>query len=314
MKKILSLIIIVMSVLLAACGGPSPKEEAKTLYEKYYGNDNSVILKTFDKMAKPDNIKDWSPEMLKWGKDTQAMWAEVEKQIDGEKVQKENEILKANLKKVPQAMNKLFGYAVLELDAHVNKKAMDPQAKKDGEAIVDKFDDTMSQIHYEIENEYSKISTGKPLKILGANGKNYFAYTSSDVDMAIFDISNPKVIGRNRFSQTKPLGQFIVVSIAVKNNQKDAITVDSTSFKLIDKEKREFSTSTHAMTAIQMEGGHAKGFLTQLNPGMGTDFKFAFDVPADAKNRDFKLVAKGGFSGKKVEIPLKVNYVPQVKN
>ena len=55
-----------------------------------------------------------------------------------------------------------------------------------------------------------------------------------------------------------------------------------------------------------MEKGDTKGFLTKLNPGMGTTFTFVYDVPGNLDINTANLEARGGFVGSKIVIPLKV--------
>ena len=147
-------------------------------------------------------------------------------------------------------------------------------------------------------------------KVLGINGVNYIAYNSSDVDIAITNIQTAQTIGTNPYLKKKAVGKFIIVDVFVNNNQKDAITVDSNSFKIIDNQKREFSHSIEGETALRMEkrsgGDSAKGFLTKLNPGMGTTFSFVFDVPGNIDPNTSSLQATGGFAGSKILMPLKV--------
>lgn len=143
-------------------------------------------------------------------------------------------------------------------------------------------------------------------KVLGINGVNYLAYNSSDVDIAITNLRTAETIGTNPYLKKKALGKFILVDVFINNNQKDAITVDSNSFKILDSQKREYSQSVEGETALQMEKGDTKGFLTKLNPGMGTTFTFVYDVPGNLDINAANLEARGGFVGSKIVIPLKV--------
>lgn len=145
-----------------------------------------------------------------------------------------------------------------------------------------------------------------PTKVLGINGVNYIAYNSSDVDIAITNVRTTNTIGTNPYLKKKAMGKFVLVDVFVNNNQKDAITVDSNSFKIIDNQKREYSHSVEGETALHMEKGNSKGFLTKINPGMGTTFTFVYDVPGNLETNTANLEARGGFSGSKVVIPLKV--------
>jgi len=125
---------------------------------------------------------------------------------------------------------------------------------------------------------------------------------SSDVAIKIGAVETKDTVG-NEFSNEKAQGIFKIVEVSITNNQKDAITVDANSFKLVDDQGREFTYSTQAQTALDIaNGGDMDFFLKQLNPGLTQTGKIVYDVPQDAKGLTMK--ARGGFLGK--EITLKV--------
>jgi len=127
---------------------------------------------------------------------------------------------------------------------------------------------------------------------------------SSDVKIAVTGFISKDSIGDNQYSIAKAQGVFKVVSLSLTNNQKDAITIDSNSFKLADDQGREFSDSTEAQTAMMTSMNAQKDnfFLKKINPGITATGSVAFDVPKDAKG--FILKARGGMTGS--EITLKV--------
>lgn len=126
---------------------------------------------------------------------------------------------------------------------------------------------------------------------------------SSDVKIVVTGFDSKASVGDNQYSTVKAQGVFKVLTISITNNQKDAITIDSNSFKLLDDQKREFSDSNEAQTALMTSDSGDKGFfLKKINPGMTVEGQVVFDVPKDAKG--FVLKARGGMTGK--EIILKV--------
>ena len=137
--------------------------------------------------------------------------------------------------------------------------------------------------------------TTKAPKELSAEG------VSSDVGIKVLGMDTAQEVG-GQYTKETAQGTFKIVKVAITNNQKDAITVDANSFKLVDDQDREFTYSTNAQTAMDMETGNMDFFLKQLNPGLTQEGTIVFDVPADAKG--FVLKARGGFTGK--EITLKV--------
>ncbi|NKX12567.1 DUF4352 domain-containing protein [Bacillus cereus] len=136
----------------------------------------------------------------------------------------------------------------------------------------------------------------EPKKELSKEGE------SSKVKIAVGSVESKDSVG-GEYLNEKAQGVFKVVEITITNNQKDAITVDANSFKLVDNKDREFTYSTQAQTAFDVgNGGKSDFFLKQLNPGLSQTGKIIFDVPADAQG--LVLKARGGMMGK--EIKLKV--------
>ncbi|WP_176772696.1 DUF4352 domain-containing protein [Sporomusa acidovorans] len=124
----------------------------------------------------------------------------------------------------------------------------------------------------------------------------------SDVGVAIAEIKSADSID-SQFTSTKAQGVFKILYVVASNHQKDAVTMDSASMKLIDDKGREYSHSTHGDTALQMKGRETF-FLEQINPGNTAGGHIAFDVPKDANI--VKMQFRGGMSGKKGELPFKI--------
>lgn len=132
-------------------------------------------------------------------------------------------------------------------------------------------------------------STAKPAELSNTG-------VSSDVKITVTGFQSADSVGDNQYSTAKAQGVFKIVKISLTNNQKDAITVDSNSFKLIDDQGREFTASTEAQTALMTSDSQDQNFfLKQINPGITATGMVAFDVPKDAKG--FKLKATGGMTG-----------------
>lgn len=84
---------------------------------------------------------------------------------------------------------------------------------------------------------------------------------ASNVGIAVYNIEERDSIGSQFFNE-KAQGKFVIVSVVVSNHQKDAITVDANSFKLVTSDGVEYSHSTEAQTALGMEnGGKMDSFL-----------------------------------------------------
>ncbi|MFD3450110.1 DUF4352 domain-containing protein [Microbacteriaceae bacterium 4G12] len=125
---------------------------------------------------------------------------------------------------------------------------------------------------------------------------------SSNVKITVGNIETADSVGSDLVAE-KAQGVFKILEITLTNNQKDAITVDANSFKLVDNQGREFTYSTQGQTALDVaNGGTVDFFLKQLNPGLTQTGKIIFDIPKDAQG--LVLKARGGMTGK--EIKLKV--------
>ncbi|MGH0437593.1 DUF4352 domain-containing protein [Bacillus basilensis] len=162
----------------------------------------------------------------------------------------------------------------------------------------DKKETTSSEPKQETQAPAAKEDAKKeePKKELSKEGE------SSKVKIAVGSVESTDSVG-GEYLKEKAQGVFKVVEITITNNQKDAITVDANSFKLVDNKDREFTYSTQAQTAFDVgNGGSSDFFLKQLNPGLSQTGKIIYDVPADAQG--LVLKARGGMMGK--EIKLKV--------
>ncbi len=93
---------------------------------------------------------------------------------------------------------------------------------------------------------------------------------------------------------------FVIVDIEVKNNGDEAITVDSSLFKLKANGKTLEADSAASMSANQGEDGSIENsfFLEELNPDSTTKGKVVYDVSkAMADSADKKLEVATGFFG-----------------
>ena len=310
MKKFFTFLLVLLSFFLVSCGGGEPdgKKEVQIMHEKYLNTYNQAFLESRGEKKS----KDWSLEIVERAEKCKGKLEVAFKNLENEKVPKKAEPYKASLKQYYGNTIAMLDSASKEIRYKLDNKPANEQ-KEVRKKAQDALDNT-EQYFYELENEYSKVVNGKPATVMGVYDVNYLAYTVSNVDIAVIDMKTEKgAVGSNPYLQKKPIGEFWIFKVFVKNNQKDAITVDTHSFKLVDNKKREFSVSKEAELALRADSNDTKGFLTQLNPGMGTDFTVIFDVPHDLNYNNTKLVAQGGFTGKAVTMPIYPIKVKQVK-
>ncbi|PEU86237.1 glycerophosphodiester phosphodiesterase [Bacillus cereus] len=172
-------------------------------------------------------------------------------------------------------------------------------SSKDKEEAKETSTESKQEAKQETKKDEPKKEEPKkeePKKELSKEGE------SSKVKIAVGSVESIDSVG-GEYLKEKAQGVFKVVEITITNNQKDAITIDANSFKLVDNQDREFKYSTQAQTAFDIgNGGGSDFFLKQLNPGLSQTGKIIFDVPTDAQG--LVLKARGGMMGK--EIKLKV--------
>lgn len=138
------------------------------------------------------------------------------------------------------------------------------------------------------------------------DGTKFYIGAVSNVGIGIVNaVELKKTIG-NKYHEVQPQGKFVAIVVWVCNQQDDAITVHSESFKLLDKVGREYSTSTRAMTVWEMEHDN-QGMLTKINPGNAQLFVFIYDVPESIQVEEFKVKARGGITGDSIVLPLSYN-------
>lgn len=134
------------------------------------------------------------------------------------------------------------------------------------------------------------------------DGKKYLGKFASNVGAAVIKVQTAQTVGSDAFSQ-KAEGKFVLIEAAITNGQKDQITVDSNSFKILANGK-EYSGSTEGMTAL-LATDYKTFFLKGLNPDVTSVGWLVFDVPKDLDLGSAVLQFSGGFTGKTDTLPLK---------
>jgi hypothetical protein len=134
-------------------------------------------------------------------------------------------------------------------------------------------------------------SVGQEVKI----GKfSYIVNNVSETDKIEADYLEPL---------TSASGKFVVVDVTFKNLDKEARTLDTELFKLIDDKGTEYSASTDADMYLN---GDNMFFLEQVNPNATRTGKVAFEVPKDANSYKLQVSSGLGFTGGEyAEIKLK---------
>lgn len=183
-----------------------------------------------------------------------------------------------------------------------NKPSPDVSLQTKQEAIVQN----------EEKSSNDKVNTQKDKNLQTVkldDGTELTAGIVSDVAIAVVNAAELKNPVGNKFHLVTPKGKHIAVAVMVINGQKDAITFNEGLFTLVNKDNKEYSTDTKAMTAWQITHDEG-GIFEQINPDMTTAITCIFDVPEDSKVSDYCLKARAGMLGGTVVVPF--NYIKRI--
>ena len=303
-KKILLIIMSVLCIVLAGCGGSSesgkeagkPKEAAYKVeardFDKNYRQEG--LLKIKEEMSKA-----WDPIIEKYG-DTPKAYDEIEKLNDVDKYKAFREKL-VSVKIENAEVRPLKDLLLKETDALITglRTAIVERDYWDSKGTAVKY----FQATFAYRNNFSLIVEGKPLPVINSSYGQLYAHEASNVLFGIANVKEKKELG-NAYVSEKAKGKFIIVTVAIFNNQKDAITIDASRFKLIDKEGREYVSSSKGLVGLSLENKNANSFLEQLNPNMSMESIIVFDMPPNVRAKEYDLVTSGGFTGEELKLPL----------
>jgi len=102
--------------------------------------------------------------------------------------------------------------------------------------------------------------------------------TVGDVQYTLLDYTPGVTSLGNEYFNTTPQGQFVIVTLTVKNIGQDAITVIGDMVALRSPDGTEYSASDEAWAYLD-DSPLAK----DINPGNSLGAKFVFDIPVDAQ-------------------------------
>jgi TonB family protein len=128
----------------------------------------------------------------------------------------------------------------------------------------------------------------------------YHGAMSSNVGVAVISVaSQPYLFGFGNV--VRPDGKFVMVSLAIANQQHDAITMTTSLFELVDPAGNLYSASEKSLEV----GTNNDLFLAQINPGVIKTGEVVFDVPLNLSVSDLRLKFRGGMTGDSAEVALK---------
>ncbi len=149
-------------------------------------------------------------------------------------------------------------------------------AKKEDKAVeaTAKTNDKKEESKKEPKKEEKSYKIGDKVKV------GDMEYTITKKDTA--DQVGPSIL------PTKANEKFVVLEVTLKNNGNEAVTVDSSFFKLKLGDKTYEADNTGSISANQSDDGSIDNsfFLQSLNPDSEMNGKVVFDVAEDVANRD----------------------------
>lgn len=124
----------------------------------------------------------------------------------------------------------------------------------------------------------SSKETNKTHKI-GETVKN------GDLEVTVNSVETMKSVGPS-LAPTNAKGTFVVADVTIKNKGKEALTIDSSMFKLKSGDKTFEADNTGSMSANQSDNGSIENsfFLQRINPDSTAQGKIVFDVSENIAN------------------------------
>lgn len=158
----------------------------------------------------------------------------------------------------------------------------------------------------ETKAEETTTTTEEPKEDAVKTAKIGETATIANVGFTVKDVEETQAISQEYGEDITTDGKFVIAEVAIKNDKKEALTIDSSFFKIKTGEGVEYepTTSGEVMVAMSMNG-EDDFFLQQVNPGLSKTGKVVFEVPADVDLSKTVLHAQTGFFGtESIEISL----------
>lgn len=141
------------------------------------------------------------------------------------------------------------------------------------------------------DNESQETNTEKKINKIGEIVK------VGDVDYLVNHVEVTKTIG-DEYLNTSAQDTYLVIDVAITNNEKEALSVSDSFFILLNGEN-EYSADSGASIYL----GNDSLIYEEVNPGVTMQGKIIFDVPeAVANSGDSKLQVQTGAWGTEKDI------------
>lgn len=97
----------------------------------------------------------------------------------------------------------------------------------------------------------------------------------------------------NEFLNKKTDGQFLIINVTVTNKDSEARIIDTSLFKIIDSQGREFEPMADGDVYVNE---NVEFFLQEVNPNLSKTGNIVFEMPKDAKGLKLEVNSGVGFA------------------
>ena len=132
-------------------------------------------------------------------------------------------------------------------------------------------------------------------------GRTYAGAYASNVGVAVLGVASQPFLFTD-LGQSQPDGKYVIVQVAVTNQQNSEITMDNNLFELVSSDGTVYSSSSKSMEV----GERNNLFLAAINPGLTKVGMVIFDVPASLRLDSLQFRFRGGMTGETSQLPLNV--------
>jgi hypothetical protein len=131
--------------------------------------------------------------------------------------------------------------------------------------------------------------------------RTYTGAYASNVGVAVLGVSSSPFLFTG-LGQSQADGKFVIVQVAVTNQQNSEITMDNGLFELVSSDGTVYSSSSKSMEV----GERNNLFLAAINPGLTKVGMVIFDVPSSLSLDALRFRFRGGMTGETDVLPLTV--------
>ncbi|ASN06840.1 DUF4352 domain-containing protein [Virgibacillus necropolis] len=161
------------------------------------------------------------------------------------------------------------------------------------EQATDKSNSDEKEKEKEKANEPKMAKMGEPAKVENVTFTVNSAEETKEIDS-----------GNEFVENATTSGKYVILDVTVKNEKDEAITINSSFFKLIA-DGTEYEPATSGTVMMAMGDSMGDFFLTQINPNLEKTGKVVFEVGAEVDLAKTVLQAQtGAFGTETIKISL----------